>query len=68
MSESELRAQVHFQGTADCEEFTSNPFAKSGRVVRKCTSCGEDIASHMGEVVSADEVRKLAGECAERAL
>lgn len=53
------KSQIHFSGSSNCPEFKSNPFAKSGTIVRVCMNCGTDIAEHGEETVSEVSAQKV---------
>mmetsp|Transcript_5111 Transcript_5111/g.8368 ORF Transcript_5111/g.8368 Transcript_5111/m.8368 type:complete len:234 (+) Transcript_5111:85-786(+) len=58
-AELALRSQIHFSGDVDCDKFCSNRFAKSGKIVRKCMSCGHDVANHTSDSVSSTDIKKV---------
>lgn len=52
--------QICFQAEGNgCPQFESNPFAKSGLIVRKCTHCSNDISLHQRVAVSAASIQKV---------
>jgi hypothetical protein len=57
--ESFLSSQIHFDASSDCDGFKSNPFAKTGNIVRKCINCGQDVACHSSDVVSSTDIMKV---------
>ena len=57
---SDVLQQIHFHAEpGSCTEFKSNPFAKSGSIVRKCINCGYDVAAHAKEAVSPGCIQKV---------
>lgn len=53
--------QINFEGTTACSVFRSNPYARSGKIVRICVhgDCGLDISCHRAEAVSESEIKKI---------
>jgi hypothetical protein len=55
-----VKDQVSFKPSEQsCSNFRSNPFARTGKIVRKCVDCGEDISAHHRDAVSLVSVRKV---------
>ena len=57
---SSFQQHICFQvESGSCMEFKSNPFSKSGSIVRKCMNCGYDIAAHAQDTVSPSSIQKV---------
>ena len=57
---SNIQQHICFQvESGSCTEFKSNPFSKSGSIVRKCINCGYDIAAHAQDTVSPNYIQKV---------